>query len=48
MVRRPLRDEIANVSYVMKPVDFTRFVESVKQLGLYWLLLNQTPRRIVF
>lgn len=32
-------------SYVVKPVDFTKFVESVKQLGLYWLLLNQTPER---
>ena len=28
-------------SYVQKPVDFERFTESVKQLGLYWLLLNQ-------
>ncbi|MDH4187986.1 MAG: response regulator [Nitrospira sp.] len=33
-------------SYVTKPVDFTKFAESVKQLGLYWLLLNQTPERI--
>ncbi len=32
-------------SYVVKPVDFTKFFESVKQLGLYWLLLNQTPER---
>lgn len=28
-------------SYVQKPVDFERFTDSVKQLGLYWLLLNQ-------
>lgn len=28
-------------SYVRKPVDFTRFVEAVRQLGLYWLLLNE-------
>jgi len=30
-------------SYVRKPVDFTQFVESVRQLGLYWLVLNATP-----
>ena len=30
-------------SYVVKPVDFKQFSESVKQLGLYWLLLNQKP-----
>jgi two-component system, response regulator len=29
-------------SYVRKPVDFHRFVEAVQQLGLYWLLLNET------
>jgi two-component system, response regulator len=31
-------------SYIVKPVEFDKFVESVKQLGLYWLLVNQTPR----
>jgi CheY-like chemotaxis protein len=30
-------------SYVRKPVDFNQFSESVKQLGLYWLLLNEPP-----
>lgn len=30
-------------SYVRKPVDFNQFVESIKQLGLYWLILNETP-----
>ncbi len=30
-------------SYIRKPVDFTLFVESVRQLGLYWLVLNQPP-----
>jgi two-component system response regulator len=28
-------------SYVRKPVDFNQFVEAAKQLGLYWLLLNE-------
>jgi CheY-like chemotaxis protein len=30
-------------SYIVKPVDFEKFVESVRDLGLYWLLINQTP-----
>jgi CheY-like chemotaxis protein len=29
-------------SYVRKPVDFVQFTESVRQLGLYWLVLNET------
>lgn len=30
-------------SYVRKPVDFAQFAEAVRQLGLYWLVLNQPP-----
>ena len=30
-------------SYIVKPVDFDKFVETVQTLGLYWLLLNEPP-----
>lgn len=30
-------------AYVVKPVEFEKFVEAVAQLGLFWLLLNQPP-----
>lgn len=30
-------------SYVQKPVSFTEFTEAVKQLGVYWLVLNEVP-----
>lgn len=32
-------------SYVRKPVDFTEFAQAIQRLGLYWLVLNQTPNR---
>lgn len=31
-------------SYIRKPVDFMQFLEATKQLGLYWLVLNEAPR----
>ncbi len=30
-------------SYIVKPVDFNKFVDAVKNIGYYWLLLNQQP-----
>jgi DNA-binding response OmpR family regulator len=30
-------------SYVKKPVDFGEFVEAVRSLGLYWVLINEPP-----
>jgi two-component system, response regulator len=32
-------------SYVRKPVDFGEFMEAVRQLGLYWLVLNELPTK---
>jgi CheY-like chemotaxis protein len=35
-------------SYIQKPVDFNQFRETVKQLGLYWLVVNQPPPPAAF
>jgi two-component system response regulator len=33
-------------SYVVKPVDFPQFTDAVRQLGLYWMMLNQLPAEL--
>lgn len=34
-------------SYIVKPVDFNKFVETIRQMGLYWLLLNEAPHNLI-
>ena len=36
--------ELGVNSYIVKPVDFEQFTETVRNLGLYWLALNQLPQ----
>ena len=35
--------ELGANSYVVKPVDYEKFTETIKQLGLYWLVVNEIP-----
>ena len=35
--------DLGTNSYIRKPVDFHQFAEVVKQLGLYWLVINEAP-----
>jgi response regulator of citrate/malate metabolism len=30
-------------SYIVKPVDFQKFVDTIADLGLYWLIINKPP-----
>jgi len=30
-------------SYIVKPLDFKQFAEAIRQVGLYWLILNRLP-----
>ena len=33
-------------SYIVKPVEFDKFVESVCEIGFYWMLLNHSPNKL--
>ncbi len=35
--------ELGVNSYIVKPVDFSQFIGAARELGMYWLLLNQPP-----
>jgi CheY-like chemotaxis protein len=37
--------ELGVNSYIRKPVNFVEFAEAIRQLGAYWLVLNQSPRK---
>jgi CheY-like chemotaxis protein len=32
-------------SYIVKPVDFDNFVEAIRNIGFYWLLMNESPNK---
>lgn len=32
-------------AYIVKPVDFEKFVDAIAQIGFFWLLLNQSPKQ---
>jgi len=36
--------ELGANSYIVKPVDYEKFTETIKQMGLYWLVVNEFPK----
>ncbi len=38
--------ELGTNSYVRKPMDVAQFCEAVRDLGMYWMVLNETPQRM--
>lgn len=38
--------DLGTNSYIRKPVDFHQFADVIKQLGMYWLVINEAPPRI--
>ena len=32
-------------SYIVKPIDFSKFAEAIKQVGIYWLMMNESPTK---
>ncbi len=36
--------ELGTNSYIVKPIDFTDFIDALQNTGLYWLLVNEAPR----
>ena len=38
--------ELRANSYIRKPVDFAHFLEAAREIGLYWMVLNESPPRI--
>ena len=39
--------ELGVNAYVVKPVDFKEFIEAVKQLGVFWAVINEVPPGII-
>jgi CheY-like chemotaxis protein len=35
-------------AYIQKPVDFNQFTDTIRQIGMFWLLLNQAPPEVTY